>query len=382
MATYSGGDMAGADLILADGDTIYGIFTNVGLFELPSGATVNLLPFNGNIGGSLEVHARRIRRYGIIDARLCGYFGYAGGGSGPGGEAKSHGGTAGGRGGGRDGDAEPGVSGEANCDVCGVGACGGAAGAAGADDHPNDKGDFGGLGGTPGAGGSNGSDGGDGGRGGYKANEANGDDTTDESLEMGSGGGAGAGAGGSGGATGSCNGCGGASGGSGASGGRGGGLVKLFASESFKGTGKVLTSGGLGLAGNAGNPNADTHEGRPGVAGAAVTATEGTGQGGPAAAGPAAYCGNNTSAYYSGKGGDGGPGAGGGVLIKCTGPWPILDIGEFDTRGGGDDEVNFGSTKIHGVKVDVSGATFNTGWNSVFGSPRVVANQCWAHPVC
>ena len=34
------GDYAGADLVLANGDTLSGTYTNVGLFSLPAGATV------------------------------------------------------------------------------------------------------------------------------------------------------------------------------------------------------------------------------------------------------------------------------------------------------------------------------------------------------
>jgi hypothetical protein len=57
--------------------------------------------------------------------------------------------------------------------------------------------------------------------------------------------------------------------------------------------------------------------------------------------------------------------------------------GTLDTRGGGGSTSNFGSIKIFGVdgQVDVSGASFNGGWNSVYGSPYNPENQQYVHPV-
>lgn len=61
--TYDGGDWGGDDLILSDGDILNGTFTNVGAFEVPSGATV----FVAN-GVPLELHAETI----LIDGELIG----------------------------------------------------------------------------------------------------------------------------------------------------------------------------------------------------------------------------------------------------------------------------------------------------------------------
>lgn len=378
-ATYTG-NQGGADLILADGDYIHGSISNVRRFLVPAGATVHVTPWDGSQYGQVEVSAGEINVAGVIDASLAGYFGYAGGGGGGGGETKSHGGAAGGPGGGRTGTAQSGVSSTSYCDCSGY--CGGPGGSPGSDSYSG-KGLFGGAQGTGGGGGLNGSAGGPGGLGGYWGNNGNGDASTDEEIRPGSGGGGGGGGGGSGGGTGSCNGCGGAGGGGGASGGRGGGAVKLQASHSLVITGSILTKGGLGLAGLPGNPRVDTRVGRPGAAGASVTNTYGTGLGGAAALGAPAYCGNNTSSYYSGAGGKGGPGAGGGVLLKCTGPWPMRITGVIDTRGGEDNTTNFGSLKIFGVegKVDISGATLHAGWNDAYGSPYVSASKHFLHPL-
>ncbi len=67
---WVGGDYAGADLVLQDGDTLTGDFTGVGLLWLPSGATATL-------GSSaVSVSASRI----VIDGRLVGVgVGHAGG---------------------------------------------------------------------------------------------------------------------------------------------------------------------------------------------------------------------------------------------------------------------------------------------------------------
>lgn len=378
-ATYSG-NQGGADLVLADGDYIQGVITNVRRFLVPAGATVHVTPWDGSQYGQVEVKARHIEVAGTIDASLAGYFGYAGGGGGGGGETKSHGGAAGGKGGGYQGEAESGHSSTSACDCSGY--CGGPGGAHGSDTYSG-KGSYGGSQGVGGAGGLQGSAGGPGGPGGYGDYGVNGDSSTDEDIRPGSGGGGGGGGGGSGGGTGTCNGCGGAGGGGGASGGRGGGAVKLVATHSLVITGNILTRGGLGLSGLPGNPRVDSRTGRPGGAGAVVTSTSGSGAGGTAAQGAPAGCGNNSSTYYSGAGGDSGPGAGGGVLIKCTGPWPMRVTGTIDTRGGEENNTNFGSLKIFGVegKVDIAGATLHAGWNDVYGTPYVSESQHFLHPM-
>ncbi len=378
-ATYTG-NQGGADLILANGDYIHGSISNVRKFKVPAGATVYVTPWNGGQYGQVEVTAGEIEVAGTIDASRAGYFGYAGGGGGGGGETKSHGGAAGGPGGGREGAAQSGGSSTSACDCSGY--CGGPGGSPGTDSYSG-KGPYGGSRGTAGGGGLNGSAGGPGGPGGYGGYGLNGDASTDETIRPGSGGGGGGGGGGSGGGTGTCNGCGGAGGGGGASGGRGGGAVKLVARHSLVITGSILAKGGQGLGGLPGNPRVDSRAGRPGGSGAAVTSTSGSGLGGAAAQGAPAGCGNNSSTYYSGAGGKGGPGAGGGVLLKCTGPWPLRVSGVIDTRGGEDNTTNFGSLKIFGVegKVDISGATVYAGWNNVYGTPHVSRGQHFLHPL-
>lgn len=378
-ATYSG-DQGGANLVLADGDYIQGVITNVRRFVVPAGATVHVTPWDGVQYGHVEVNAGDIEVAGTIEASLAGYFGYAGGGGGGGGETKSHGGAAGGAGGGHEGAAQSGNSSTSGCDCSGY--CGGPGGSPGSDSYSG-KGAYGGSRGTAGGGGLNGSTGGPGGPGGYGGYGVNGDSSTDEDVRPGSGGGGGGGGGGSGGGTGTCNGCGGAGGGGGASGGRGGGAVKLVATHSLVITGSILTKGGLGLPGLPGIARVDNRVGRPGAAGAPVTSTSGTGLGGAAAQGAPAGCGHNTSTYYSGAGGKSGPGAGGGVLLKCTGPWPMRITGTIDTRGGEDNTANFGSLKIFGVerKVDFSGATLYAGWNDVYGTPYVSEDQHFVHPM-
>ena len=53
--TYVGSDLNGGDLVLADGDTVEGVFTNVREFTIPFGATVTV-----PAGETLELTAERI----------------------------------------------------------------------------------------------------------------------------------------------------------------------------------------------------------------------------------------------------------------------------------------------------------------------------------
>jgi hypothetical protein len=116
---HVGADWGGADLILADGDTLTGVFTGVGLLHVPPGATVGLAP-----GADVTVLAARIVVDGEIDGRGAGDAGAAGGsplpygygadggagvgagggGGGPGGGCLYAGGGGGGGHGGRGGD--------------------------------------------------------------------------------------------------------------------------------------------------------------------------------------------------------------------------------------------------------------------------------------
>jgi len=380
MATYLG-DQLGADLTIVDGDHVYGVVYNVGRLYVPSAAWFYVNLYNGTDRGQAEIHCRDCYIAGTFSANAAGYYGYESGGGGPGGETKSHGGYTGGRGGGRDGAAAASPSGTAQCDCTGLG-CGGASGPAGVDAGFIGNGPYPGTGGAPGAGGSNGSPGGPGGKGGYGANDLNGDMTTDKTIRMGSGGGAGAGAGGCGGATGTCNGCGGGGAPGGASGGRGGGLVAIYATNSMRVPGNIFTKGGLGLNGTAGNGWYDSRHGRPGAAGANRTDGQSTGLGGAAVMGANPSCGYG-STRYTGRGGDSGPGAGGGTLLCCTGPYGIVVDGVIDTRGGGDDVVNFGSLKVFGPRgrVTITGSIY-AGHNSVYGAPLNSQTEVFQHVCC
>ena len=72
LATIVGGDFAGADLTPANGDTLQGMFTNVGTFHVPVGATVFV-----DSGVPLEVHAGLSEIFGTLDATGAGFAGGA-----------------------------------------------------------------------------------------------------------------------------------------------------------------------------------------------------------------------------------------------------------------------------------------------------------------
>lgn len=93
---WVGGDLAGADVVLGNGDTVTGTFTNVGRFEVPFGATVTVLP-----GAPLEVHAVTVVVDGRLDAAGAGWPAPGTGpGEGPGGGAFTGGYASSGGGGG------------------------------------------------------------------------------------------------------------------------------------------------------------------------------------------------------------------------------------------------------------------------------------------
>ncbi len=82
-ADLVGADLGGADLVVADGDTLMGVFTGVGRFEVPYGATVMVVP-----EAPLEVHAVTVVVDGRIDAVGAGWPAPGtGSGQGPGGGA-------------------------------------------------------------------------------------------------------------------------------------------------------------------------------------------------------------------------------------------------------------------------------------------------------
>ncbi|NCG19608.1 MAG: hypothetical protein GWP91_11430 [Rhodobacterales bacterium] len=69
---YGGGDWAGADLILANGDTVNGEFVNIGLLSIPNAATVT-------VNGTVEIYADSIDISGNLSADGQGYAGGLGG---------------------------------------------------------------------------------------------------------------------------------------------------------------------------------------------------------------------------------------------------------------------------------------------------------------
>lgn len=381
MATYTG-DRGGADLTLANGDVIHGAITGVGRFSVPAGVTVTVLAYNGSSGGSVAVTAREIVLNGIIDARGAGWRGAAGGAGGD-----SSGATGGGNPDVTPCDAEP--FGPGGAGGGGQGPRGGAAGAAG----------YAGINQT------NGGDGGPGGKGGYAGAGVNGDVSTDEAVLMGSSGGAGGGGGGGPigiGPLANCNFGGGGGGGGGASP-HGGGAVSLTALWSLSGAGKILTSAALAAGdGQAGgnavcryDRGAGGDGGNPASAGSRLGGAGGLGcwqeprpsnvePGDPGD--PNQYSGVGTrTGNRGGAGGAGGVSAGGGVLLRCLGPWPLAFGGEIDSRGSGNDVTNYGSTKIFGLPGRCAfGGTANTGHAGAggFGAPLIQQSKHWAHPVC
>lgn len=176
--------------------------------------------------------------------------------------------------------------------------------------------------------------GGNSGTGGYGAAASNGDSSVDQSVLHGSGGGGGR-AGSS--CTPNCNawcpnscGCGPSSnsnrcrGGRGGQGGAGGAAIKLVASSFIQIIGAIESKGGNTIGGGGGENDS---------------------------------CGNGS------KGSNSGPGAGGGVLLTCSGTFGIKITGTIDTRGGNSSTVNYGSCKLFGVtgRINTNGAALNTG---------------------
>lgn len=78
-------DHAGADLVLQDGDVVWGIHENIGQFSIPANATVFVSPYDGNSSGSrgmVEINAFDIEIAGSLNAQGAGYSGGGGGGGG------------------------------------------------------------------------------------------------------------------------------------------------------------------------------------------------------------------------------------------------------------------------------------------------------------
>lgn len=261
-AEYPPQDHAGANLILANGDIIWGTHTNIGTFEIPTSVTVTVKPYDGDTTaglGVVEVRANIIDIDGTLDATGSGYTGGGGGGGGgqvvvmlpgysspggPGGLAPYGGG------------AFNGSAGSPNSSTSLV-----PGGNGGSGDGP-----FGGDGATtyyysspspgmflPGTGK----------KGGYAAPETNGDDSYDTSTLMGSGGGGNAGSQGYV-----------SYGNGGAAGGRGGGAIRLIPeSELHLGSSALIVSNGTFGQSNSGSSGGNVEP-------IATTGTGGAGAGG------------------------------------------------------------------------------------------------------
>lgn len=303
-------DHAGTDLTLAEGDRIWGVHTSIGTFRVGAGVSVAVRKFETATPGTgrLEINADNIIVAGVIDATGAGHEGGGGGGGTPG-TAFTGPSGAGGSGGQVFRDGTPGERGEDGLDSANGN------GGAGA-------GTWGGLGGfRPASEGSTL----DGDNGGYLAPGANGDISTDESISIGSGGGGGAGAGifssfffnrSSGG---------------GGAGGAGGGAIALIASESLNIEGGTILSRGT-YGGNGAEPS--SLDGGPG--GNTLPEEEGLG-------GLVIFIPEDMFTV----GGQGGRGAGGGILLRCdTAEGLMMDRATIDAAGAGNTRFNGGTIKI------------------------------------
>lgn len=350
-ADFGPTDHLGLDLVLGNGDTIWGKHDNVGRFIVPNGVTVNIRPFDGNLEtGWVEVHAIDAVVSGTINARGSGFWGGASGGGGGGGA--SHGplgnpnaGSAGvgGSGGGISEDGITGFDGVVFRDGAAVGGLGGNGGA-GAGPGAGSAG-AGGLGniGVAGEPGTNGSPGG------YLVPGGNGDVSDHLLVFLGSGGGGGgAGAGGGSGNPGPQGMTAGGGGGSGGGGGNGGGAISVFAFSSMRVSGSIDTRGAIG--GQDGAPGTDgvvslNAIGGSGGDGADASTVSGTGQGGTGGTGDQALA--LEPGTEGGAGGNGGDGGGGGILLFCTSQDGMdLSGATIDARGGADTTANGGTVKI------------------------------------
>src|SRR5690606_10133436 len=71
-AVYNGGNYNGADLVLADGDVLNGVFLNLNNLTVPAGATVTVAA-----GTPLEIYAVNMFIDGVLDATGAGDAGGA-----------------------------------------------------------------------------------------------------------------------------------------------------------------------------------------------------------------------------------------------------------------------------------------------------------------
>jgi len=339
-----GGNHLGKDWVLPEDVVVGGHHYNVGHFEVPSGVTISVNPYNGaSISGSFEVDCQSASVIGVLTGSVTGYGG--GGGGGGGGGAGSQRAGAGGAGGASVNDGLPGTDGFDGS--VGASAAGGAGGGGGAGSGPYAPA-VGGVGGA--SGGGNGSAGSDGG---YAVIGGQGDTSTDTSLLRGSGGAGGGGGGGQNTVSGVTSGGGG--GGGANAGGSGGGKVRITARGSgILVSGSFLDHGGFRVGGVDGQAATVASGGAGGVGGAASEEADiGPGIGGASA----------PTGSPGGNGANGGLGAGGGVLLQTPGPRGLTIAGELESLGGGTSPVNGGTFKRF-ISQDVGGVAvkyFETG---------------------
>jgi hypothetical protein len=295
-ADYPPADHLGADLILQNGDRIWGIHYSIGTFQVPADATIHVLPHAPELldSGFVEIHASNILIAGTIDAAGAGYKGGDGG--------------DGGKGGGRNEYQHPYPAAAGGSGWAGVGLAGGLPGQDG----------------------------------GYDTPEGNTDQSKDFSIAIGSGGG-----GGNGGNGGDLVGYGpGGGGGGGGAGGCGGGCVKLLSRDSTIISGIINTLGACGGNGANGTDGYDHYDlewgwiyegGSGGAGGKTVVFEQGLGGEG----------GNGDQTGKDGSPGErGGAGAGGGILIYCESPDALQITGMLDVHGGRNQLTNGGTVKI------------------------------------
>ena len=303
-----GGDHGGSNWVIAGGVLIASNHYNIGTVTIATGATVTVSKYDGARYGSVALNAATITISGTLTASGSGYSGGYGGAGGNGSSVNNS------------------MGGSGSAGAGGSGPFAGGAGAAGPAGIMN----------------ANGGTGGVGGQGGYATNGLQGDTTTNEVLYMGSGGG-----GGGGGGSGYRYMTSSAGGGGGGAGYSGGGSITLIASNAIIVRGSILACGkttGNGQQGQTGNP------GYGGGGGSIMVS--GQSQAGSRSDGVANEC------YPAGDGGNGGKGAGGGILIKA----PNVDLAgaTIDNRGGGNTVANGGSLKVFYLEYQ-GGSLTNTG---------------------
>lgn len=366
----------GANVTISTNTTWYGRRYNIGTFVINPGVTLTVEPYisgsdtDDTVTGRLVIEAAIINIQGIIDGSGRGYGGGGGGGGGDA-FAASHVNQAGAGGLGTQGGSA-GIVGMSQ-DVPRLGREDFLGGDGGVGGHGG--GTYGGAGGAGGLGGiaeDNGltdatirltTAGSVGSKGGYHTNGGQGDTTIGDEVYMGGGGG-GAGGGGAGSGRGAHRGYSAGTGGGGGAGNKGGSYVKLIASIQLLITGTINCKGLSASSGNGVtgldpvNVDNGLASGRGGHASSAGSSTGGS-QGSAAVTRYDENRNVNEWSYPRGTwrdsdhegryGATGATGAGGGVLLKCTGILGIYCTGTIDVRGGGNSTTNGGTVKIHAL---------------------------------